>query len=462
MQKPAQQFDRSLVEGPIVPAVWRLAWPTMLQNIIAGVQGIIDHVMVGHYVGYTGNAAIGVSWQVILVVIVFISSLFTGMAVLVARFAGANEPEKVNRVVYQAFLTALLMSAIMGVIGYFAAPALLDIIKAAPEVQHQALPFLRAMFVGIFGMMLFFMLSGAFRAAGDAKTPLRLGAAITVLTIVFNVILIPRLGTIGAAYGTIASSTLVSAYGVWRLFAPHSVIRFRKGMDLSPDFSIIRSLFRFGLPTGVQGIAMNIGGVLMLRFIGSLQHSAAAQAAYAVCYTELFSLITWTSVGLLGASVTIAGQNLGANRPDRTRLGVAVASRIGLGVAAVIGLMFLLIPNVLLGVFGMKDPLVTSIGTQLLRYLSVSGFFITVALSYTGGLQGTGDTRSPLYISIVSQIIIPIGICAIIQTMRPLQPADIWRAIVLGHLTRAILSVLRFRQGKWQNIEVDLERAPAN
>jgi putative MATE family efflux protein len=462
LEKPAQQFDRSIVEGPLVPAVWRLAWPTMLQNVIAGVQGIIDHVMVGHYVGYTGNAAIGVSWQVILVVIVFISSLFTGMAVLVARFAGANEPEKVNRVVYQAFLTALLMSAIMGVIGYFAAPALLNLIKAAPEVQHQALPFLRAMFVGVFGMMMFFMLSGAFRAAGDAKTPLRLGAAMTVLTIVFNIILIPRLGTIGAGYGTIASSTLVSCYGLWRLFAPHSVIRFRKGMDLSPDFSVIRSLFRFGLPTGVQGIAMNIGGVLMLRFIGSLQHSAAAQAAYAVCYTELFSLITWTSVGLLGASATIAGQNLGAHRPDRTRHGVAVASRIGLGVAAVIGLMFLLIPEVLLGVFGMKDPLVTTIGTQLLRYLSVSGFFITVALSYTGGLQGTGDTRSPLFISIVSQIAIPIGMCAIIQTMRPLHPADIWLAIVLGHLTRAILSVLRFRQGKWQNIEVDLERAPAN
>src|ERR1043165_2359624 len=71
-----QQFDRSIVEGPIGPAVWRLAWPTMLQNIIAGVQGIIDHVMVGHYVGYTGNAAIGVSMQMVIVVIVFISSLF--------------------------------------------------------------------------------------------------------------------------------------------------------------------------------------------------------------------------------------------------------------------------------------------------------------------------------------------------------------------------------------------------
>ena len=167
--KPAQRFDRSLVEGPIGPAVWRLAWPTMLQNIIAGLQGIIDHVMVGNFVGYAANAAIGVSWQIIIVVIVFISSLFTGMAVLVARFAGANEPEKVNRVVYQAFLTAIALAALMAVVGSLAAPALLDIVHAAPEVRREALPFLRAMFLGIFGMMLFFMLSGAFRAAGDAR-----------------------------------------------------------------------------------------------------------------------------------------------------------------------------------------------------------------------------------------------------------------------------------------------------
>ena len=125
--------------------------------------------------------------------------------------------------------------------------------------------------------------------------------------------------------------------------------------------------------------------------------------------------------------------------------------------AAAIGLLFLLIPNVLLGVFGMREPLVTSIGTQLLRYLSVSGLFITVALSYTGGLQGTGDTRSPLYISIVSQFIIPIGMCSVLQATRGLHPGDIWLAIVVGHFTRALLSVLRFRQGRWQDIKVDID-----
>jgi putative MATE family efflux protein len=431
----------------------------MLQNVIAGLQGIIDHAMVGHFVGFTANAAIGVSWQIILVVIVFISSLFTGMGVLVARFAGANEPEKVNRVVYQAFLTAIFLSIMLAAVGYASAPALLRLVNAAPAVSAEALPFLRAMFMGIAGLMMFFMLSGAFRAAGDPRTPLRLGVAMTVLTIALNLILIPAFGTIGAAYGTIASSTAVSLYGLWHLTRPGSVIHVNADIDKRPDFTIIRSIFRFGLPTGVQGIAMNVGGVLLLRFIGSLEHSAEAQAAYAVGYTELFSLITWTSVGLMGASATIAGQNLGAKQPDRAVEGVRVASRIGLGVAVVVGLLFVLIPGPLLGVFGMTEPRVLSIGRQLLAFLSVSGLFITVALSYTGGLQGTGDTRSPLYISIVSQVIIPLGLCWILQTLRGLQPADIWLAIVLGHMTRCGLTVLRFRQQKWRTIRVDIEPA---
>jgi putative MATE family efflux protein len=439
--------------------VWKIAWPTMLQNVIAGLQGVIDQAMVGNFVGERGNAALGDSWQIILVVVVFLSSMFTGMGVLVARAAGANQSDTVNRVVYQAFITAFALSALLATIGYFAAPVLLDIINAAPEVQREALPFLRTMFMGIFGMMMFFMLSGAFRAAGDAHTPLRLGLSMTFLTIAFNLVLIPRFGTVGAAFGTVASSTSVSLYGMWRLTRPSSVIHFERGMDKSVDFTIIRSLFKFGLPTGVQGIAMNVGGVLMLRFIGSLEQSAAAQAAYAVCYTQLFSLITWTSNGLLGASATIAGQNLGAGIPERATQGVRVASRIGLAVAAIIGLAFVTMPRVLLAIFGMKDPAVLALAQQLLFYLSFSGLFITVALSYTGGLQGTGDTRSPLYISVISQVIIPLGICTVFQATRGLQPTDIWMAIVTGHVTRCTLSWLRFRQGKWRDIRVDLGTA---
>jgi putative MATE family efflux protein len=461
--KKAKAFDRSIVDGPIRGAVWKLAWPTMLQNIIGGMQGLVDHAMVGNYVGYTGNAAIGVSWQIFLVVIVFISSLFTGMGILVARFTGANEPEKVNHTVYQAFLTSIMMVVfVLAPIGYVLSPILLDLVNATPEVQSEALPYLRIMFVFSFGMLMFFMLGGALRSAGDAKTPLRLGIALTILNITLNVIFIrglgpiPAFGTMGAAMGTVIAGGVISIYALTQLFAGHWVVVFHRGMGWKPDWAVIRQLFKFGLPTGIQGIAMNVGGILLLAFIGSLATSAQAQAAYVVSYTQLFSFITWTAVGIMGATAAVAGQNLGAGHPERTAKSVNVAASFGLALAAGIGTAFLLVPRALLGVFGMADPVVVGLAVELLGYLAVSGLFVTVALAYTGGLQGTGDTKSPMYISIISQIVVPLGMCFVIQTVSTLEPTDIWLAIVLGHFTRAVLSVLVFRRGKWRDIEVDV------
>jgi putative MATE family efflux protein len=440
--------------------VWRLAWPTVIQNMIGGLQGIVDHVMVGHYMGFTGNAAIGVGWQIFLVVVVFISSLFTGMGVLVARFAGANDHERVNRVVYQAFLTAVILSlGVLAPLGYILSPALLELVHASPEVRAAALPYLRTMFVCSIGQLLYFMIAGALRAAGDARTGLRIGMWIVGLNVVLNMILIRGLGPIpgfgaqGAALGTSIASAVASGFGIWLMATGRVVVNFA-GVPRRPDWSIIRSLFKFGLPAGVQGVAMNVAGVLLLRFMGGLAYSAEAQAAYAVCYTELFAFITWTSVGLMSAAATIAGQNLGAGHPERSVRGVQVAARFGLMIAGTIGAIFLLFADQLLALFGLTDPIVVQIGRQLLRYLSVSGLFIAVALTYTGGLQGTGDTRSPLFITLVAQVVVPLGLCFYLQGTGQLQASGIWLAIVLGHFTRCVLSAARFHQGRWKTIAV--------
>ncbi|MEO8193497.1 MAG: MATE family efflux transporter [Gemmatimonadales bacterium] len=460
-----KRYDRSIIEGPLIPAVWKLAWPTMLTNMIGGLQGIIDHVMVGHYVGFAANAGIGVATQIWIVVIVFIMSVFTGMSVLVARFVGAGDEEMADRTVYQAFLTAAAISIfILAPIGYFGAPTLLKLVNAAPAVQEQALPFLRIMFVFSSGMLVFFMLSGALRSAGDARTPMVLGILMTAMNIGLNVVLIrglgpiPAFGTAGSAMGTVIASGLLAVYALWKLWHGGWVVSFPRKHGFGPDWSIIKSLFKFGLPTGLQGIAMNIGGVLMLSFIGSLAQSAPAQAAFAVSYSQLFSFITWTSMGLMGAAAATAGQNLGAGNPERANEAVHVAARIALAGAAVVGFFFLFFPEELLGIFGMNQPVAVAIGAQLLRVLSVSGLFVAVALTYTGGLQGTGDTKSPFYISIISQIVVPLGACFVIKRVSTLDPIDIWLAILAGHATRCILSVARFNQGKWRTIEVHVKR----
>jgi len=458
------KYDRSIIEGSLPRAVWKIAAPTMLTNIFGGLQGLVDHLVVGNLVGFKGNAAIGVSWQIFLVVVVFVGSIFTGMSILVARFVGAGETEKVNRTVYQGFLAGIFISlAVIAPVGYFASPLLLDIVNAEAGVRAEALPYLRIMFLFSIGMMIYFMLSGALRSAGDAKTPMILGIVMTVLNLVFNIVLIggfgpiPAFGTMGSAIGTCLASGLVALYALWKLWGGDWVVTIRNKSGYAPDWKVIRRLFKFGLPAGIQGIAMNIGGVLMLSFIGSLAQSAAAQAAYAISYTQLFSLITWTSVGLMGAAATVAGQNLGAHQPERATAAVHTAARFGLFGAAGVGLIFLIFPGQLLAFFGMREPAAVEIGIQLLRILSVSGIFVSVALTYTGGLQGTGDTKSPLYISIISQVVIPLGICFILKHTVGLEPWHIWTAILAGHITRCALSLWRFHQGKWRNIKVDIE-----
>ncbi len=457
-------FDRSIVEGPIPAAVWKLAWPTLLQNTIAGLQGIVDHAMVGHFVGYDGNAAIGVSWQIFLVVVVFVSSLYSGMGVLVARFTGAGRAEDVDRVVYQAFLTSTALALLVfAPIGWLAAPRLLDFVRAAPAVQAEALPYLRIMFVFSIGMLHFFMLGGALRAAGDARTPLRLGVALTVLNLVGNVVLIrglgpiPGFGTKGAAMGTALAGAVVSLYAFRLLASGRLVVHFTRGMGLAPDWKIIGQLFRFGLPTGFQGIAMNLGGVLLVRFVGSLRQSAEAQAAYALGYMQLFSLVTWTGIAMMSAAATVAGQNLGAGQPERSAITPRATGTLGLAITVPVGLIFLAFPGPLFALFGVEDPAVVALGSQLLAHLSLSAVLLVLALSYTGALQGTGDTRSPLWISLISQLALPLGLCAVLDLIRGLEPADIWRAIVLGHASRSLLSVLRFRQGHWRQIRVELD-----
>src|SRR5690349_15195361 len=224
----------------------------MLQNLIGGLQGVVDHALVGHFVGYAGNAAIGVAIQIFIVVIAFVMSVFSGMGVLVARFAGANDPEKVNRAVYQAFLAALaLWGLLLAPLGWALAPSLLGVVNAAPAVRAQALPFLRIMFVGSIGMLLFFMVGGALRAAGDARTPLRLGVLLTALNIACNVAFItglgplPRLGTAGAAVGTTVAGLVVSGIAGYLLFSGRLPVRWHRGMYWRPDWGIIRALFRF-------------------------------------------------------------------------------------------------------------------------------------------------------------------------------------------------------------------------
>jgi hypothetical protein len=291
---------------------------------------------------------------------------------------------------------------------------------------------------------------------------------VTVLNIVLNVILIrglgpiPALGAVGAAIGTTTASGLVALYalyplihGGWVVDVPATRAAPRSTGD-HPRAVPLRAAH------GHPGDRDEPGRHAAAR----VHRLARAERGRAGRRTrsrtrELFSLITWTSTGLLGAAAAIAGQNLGAGNPQRAEARRAHGGPLRGRGAAALGLCSSSIRASCSAIFGMNDPAVRrDRRAAAARAQRVGALHHDSPLTYTGGLQGTGDTKSPLYISIVSQIVIPLGICFVIRQTSQLDPIDIWPRHPGRHVTRCVLSVVRFNQGKWRGIEVDIGATP--
>ncbi len=458
-------FDSDIVSGSVVRSVVKLAWPIAITQLIAGIHGIVDQILVGNYVSFSAQAAIGVSWLLFLVIFVFLSSLFHGMNILIARYSGRQDGETVNRIAYVVFITSgYVIPLSIAPLGYFLSPALLDLVNAAPEVQVHALPYIRILFTASLPLFLMFAMNGAFQSSGNPKIPLYLGILTTVVNVIASYVLItglgpfPELGTAGAAIGTCLGPIPSILIGLILIQKRKVIIGPPERLTIVPDFSVLKAVVRLGLPSGIQAVLLNIGGVALLRYIGSLEESAEAQAAYTICYAQLFAVVTWTGFGLRAACSTVMGQNMGAGKSERGKRAVYVGAGLGLLWAAAFGLLFWTLPNTLLGFFFIEDVLVLDIGANLLHFLTFSGLFVAVALAFTGGLQGAGDTKKPMYIAFVSQIVVLLGVCAVYESMGRLSTNAIWTAILVSHMSRFALSYIVFARGKWEGITVEIDQ----
>jgi len=465
-------FDEQIVSGSVLRSVWKLAWPVTLLNLVNGLHAFCDQILIGYYVPSetnAANAAVGAAWQVFLVIVVFISSLFHGMNVLVARYAGRQDRDNLSRVAYQAFLTAIIvLVCFMAPLGWFASPYLLSLIDVPEDVFGHALPYLRILFTCGAPLFLMFMIVGAFQASGDPKTPLVLGVLSTILNIVITAVLIaglgpfPKMGTSGAALGTVLAPLASVMIALTLIMRKKMIIQPPQVFTLIPDLGVVRQIAKIGLPTGVQGVLLNVGGVALLRYFSVLEDdvAAAALAAYTLCYTRLFSLITWTSFGLRSACATVMGQNISAGQHARGKQAVLTAAALGGGWAVLIGLSFWFIPRPLLMMFNAGEGPVFEYGETLLRYLSVSGVMLAVTLAMTGGIQGAGETKIPMYIAFLTQIVVLLGLCGVFLAYGMLTPERIWLSILVSHTSRLVLTSLLFRTEGWTRTDVGIDDDP--
>ncbi len=459
-------FDDELISGSILRSVWKILWPIVTLNMINGVHGFVDHVLVGRYVVSPENAAnagIGVAWQVFLVFVVFISSLYHGMNVLVARYAGRRDRETMSQVAYQTFLCSIyVLLFVAGPLGYVISPYLIEAIRPAPMVADYATSYIRILFVGGSPIFLMFMLTGAMQSSGDPRTPLVLGALTTALNVILSIILItgagpfPALGANGAAVATCMAPVLSVIIAASLILRNKTIIAPPPRFTLMLDPVILKVVARIGIPSGLQAVLLNIGGVMLLRYIGMLENSASAQAAFTICYSQLFSFVAWPSWALRNAAGTIMGQNIGAGNLARGKQSIYVAASLGFGWAFLMGLLYWGLPGWLMGLFNATEEPVFGFGVSLLRYLAFSGMFLSSALAFTGGLVGAGDTVKPMVIALITQIGVLLGACQLFILFDVFTTNTVWTAILMSHMSRFFITYIVFHRNTWSRVAIEV------
>jgi putative MATE family efflux protein len=459
-----KKFDHEIVSGGIFRSIWKVAWPVVITQLVAGVHGMIDQALVGHKDGFEGQAAVGASWQLFLVVVVFLSLFFQGMNILIAQYVGRQDSAAVNRIAYHTFLASTyLLFFIIAPLGYVLTPYLLDLVDVSESVRVYAQPYLRVLFVVNAPLFFLFLLTGALQSSGNAKFPLLFGVMTALTHVAISFVFIngvgpfPELGTVGAAVGTVLGPIPSVCIAVWLILTRRVFVGPPDRFTLIPDWTILKRSAAIGLPTGLQAVLLNVGGAALIFFINQLPTPAAALAAYTICYGQLFNFVTWTGFGLRAACATVIGQNIGAGKPARGERAVYWGAAIGFAWALLFGILYWAVPGPLLAIFDLaRDAEVTELARSFLQFLSISGVFVVVMLAFTGGLQGAGDTKTPMYIAFVTQIGILLGICFVAWRMDFLTPTLIWSAILTSHVTRLALTYVIFARGKWRTIKVGL------
>jgi Na+-driven multidrug efflux pump len=296
-----------------------------------------------------------------------------------------------------------------------------------------------------------------------------LGIFATILHVIISAVLIagigpfPQMGVIGAALGSVIAPGVSVVIALSFVASGRALLKPPPQFTLLPRLDILKIVARIGLPTGIQGVLLNLGGVALIYFINRLPTdvSPAALAAYTICYNQIFSLITWTSFGLRSAASTVMGQNIGAGNPQRGKKAVRMAANLGFLWALAIGSLYWAIPEQLLAIFdATSEPLLTY-ATSLLHYLLWSGLVLAPALALTGGIQGAGATMIPMFIALATQIVLLLGLCLYFDLAGLLTPANIWLSILICHIVRLLLTCAVFQTEGWIHTKVELhETAP--
>ena len=431
-------------------AALELAWPGIVENSIAAMGQATIFAFVGH-LGAVSTAAVGAAFQFLFLMFPIWRSLSIGTVAHVSRRMGEGRAGQASDVARQSITLGAISGIAFGV-GFvvFASP-LLRLLGADEEVVSVASPILALVGAGSVFQTVWFIATSAIRAAGDSRTPMWLAILSVIVTVPLAYLFIDVLhvGAIGAGYAVVTNSAIVCVISLYLLWVGRADLTIRGG-KWGLDVGVIRSLFAISLPSAAESTLFSVG-ILALSGFAFRIGTASSAAHQIVNQVESFSFLP--CIGFAGAASALVGQALGMRDPRRAVRSGWAAVRMAFFWSTAAGLVFMVIPRFLLGIFT-NDQAVIDAGVGALTVIGIGQPAQAVIFTLGGALRGSGDTRFPLVATIVNWFVVRLPLAYVLAFPLGLGLTGVWAGIAADYFVRAALLAWRFNSGAWQRVRV--------
>jgi multidrug resistance protein, MATE family len=442
--------------------VLMLALPAVGEQFLNLLVGLVDTFLVGHLtsdatrqLGYGSAqalAAVGLSGYIIWAATTLFIAVAVAATALIARATGAGNEEEARSALRQSLLLGLAMGSLALVLILLFASQILRLLGAPPDVYPLGIAFLRinAMSMPLAGLM--FIGNAALRGGGDTRTPLLVMLVVNGLNILISWMLVngrwgmPTLGVEGTALGTAIGRGVGGLLVLAILISGRGMLRLDRWPR--PDRTMLNRLVRVGLPSGGEQLAFQGALMLFARQITGLGTVAFA-AHNAVITIESISFLP--GLGFATAATTLVGQGLGARSAAQARWSGNEAFRQAVVFMALMGLAFVVVPQVFLRIL-VGDPEVVAAGITPLRTVGIIQPLLAASFVFSGALRGAGDTRFPLWVKLISPWLLRLPLAFVLIPWLGLTGA--WIALSSDLAFQGILSWWRFRGNRWEHIRV--------
>jgi putative MATE family efflux protein len=451
--RPTRPGQRDLTTGPIASTLLAFALPTLGSNILQSLNGSINAIWVGRFLGESALAA--TSNANIIMFLMFSAVFGFGMAatVLIGQSVGRRDIGAARRAFGSTIGLVIGAAVVISILGWLFTPQILRLLATPGEAQNMARDYLRVIFLGLPFTMLGVLIQMSLRGTGDSLTPLWFMLLSVLIDSSFNPLLIegigpfPRMGIAGSATATLLAGLVSSAGLVVYVYWRDLPIRLR-GPELRymiPEMALVKTIVAKGLPMGAQMLVMSTAGLTMVGLVNRLGVDTAA--AYAVSQ-QLWTYIQMPAMAIGVAVSSMAAQNIGAGKWDRvnaiTRAGILYNTIITLVVIVAIILFDRQVMALFVGSESPAIPIARHI--QLIASWTFLMFGASMVLFST--VRANGATIAPLIILAIAFYPVRIGFALL--GPRFFGQDALWYSFPLGSLVALVLALFYFRSNHWR------------